>query len=715
MLDNTATSAAVTSSRDACDSDVTDDVTAVNVSHMIVGECDVDTADVSSVSSVTSRAGGTDAASRLGQRSACRVCADNAAGMYFGALVCVPCKTFFLRYAGDGDKFKCKYVGSCDVSVATRTHCKCCRYEKCLRVGMRRRVRPAQVEIIEGQQLCAICSDVGNGIHFGVITCEGCKKFFRRGLVEYVSYRCKNEGRCVINPQTRNLCRFCRYQKCIAAGMSRNAIQMGRPTKYTSPAGGNGVRSGPTEMTTTSSSSSSHLGSLITPWLQVLSPQSLLQQQLLVHRHSLRPADAVNPWLMTSRDVSLSPDSTVKELEQSSSDSESVMKHCAHQAVDLCQKSAASSVAVNVSQIPSGVLESISASNVASTSSPTVKCRQSLQMEIARLWSRCTNTHIGSLTRHTSEPVLNLSVKPLQLCRQNSSDTTTSLTSFSHADDDSDDDSSVEHCANVRIDKALSVSLSYWLQLSLHNIDDLFIGHHWELINAIVPVYDRFLHHGTCLNRTLREEFEDLCKVSGADNLSTLLPVWIKDKVIPAYTVASVNYFQSLPGFKSFDSDDQATIIRLGQSASRVVLAAVHWYDVDLKLFRNFLAWRSSSLLAVSATDLFKQQLIDYAESISLLDLDPIEAALLNALLIIATDYPNLRNSSVIDNIHAKILSALHAYTAAKYGLPNSRLKMLFSCVPYARRLGLLHYQMTRTRSVSAEEVATKSSSSSTP
>ena len=36
-------------------------------------------------------------------------------------------------------------------------------------------MRPAQVEITEGQQMCAICSDVGNGIHFGVITCEGCK------------------------------------------------------------------------------------------------------------------------------------------------------------------------------------------------------------------------------------------------------------------------------------------------------------------------------------------------------------------------------------------------------------------------------------------------------------------------------------------------------------------------------------------------------------
>ena len=92
-----------------------------------------------------------------------------------------------------------------------------------------------------------------------------------------------------------------------------------------------------------------------------------------------------------------------------------------------------------------------------------------------------------------------------------------------------------------------------------------------------------------------------------------------------------------MKGFKSFDSDDQATIIRLGQSASRVVLAAVHWYDVDLKLFRNFLAWRSSSMLASSSTDLFKQQLTDYAEGISLLDVDPIEAALLNSLLVVAT------------------------------------------------------------------------------
>jgi len=41
---------------------------------------------------------------------------------------------------------------------------------------------------------------------------------------------------------------------------------------------------------------------------------------------------------------------------------------------------------------------------------------------------------------------------------------------------------------------------------------------------------------------------QDLCRVNSADSLTPVLPGWIKDKVIPAYTVASVNYFQALPG-----------------------------------------------------------------------------------------------------------------------------------------------------------------------
>ena len=35
--------------------------------------------------------------------------------------------------------------------------------------------RPVQVEISEGQQQCVVCQDLANGIHFGAVSCEGCK------------------------------------------------------------------------------------------------------------------------------------------------------------------------------------------------------------------------------------------------------------------------------------------------------------------------------------------------------------------------------------------------------------------------------------------------------------------------------------------------------------------------------------------------------------
>jgi hypothetical protein len=90
-----------------------------------------------------------------------------------------------------------------------------------------------------------------------------------------------------------------------------------------------------------------------------------------------------------------------------------------------------------------------------------------------------------------------------------------------------------------------------------------------------------------------------------------------------------------LTGFQHFDADDQVTIIRLGQSSSRILLAAIHWFDADDKIFRNFLSWRSAK--PSEHSDKFKKMLVEYADKISALEPDPIEAALLNVLLIFAT------------------------------------------------------------------------------
>jgi len=98
-------------------------------------------------------------------------------------------------------------------------------------------------------------------------------------------------------------------------------------------------------------------------------------------------------------------------------------------------------------------------------------------------------------------------------------------------------------------------------------------------------------------------------------------------------------------GFASFDTDDQITIVRLGQSSSRVLVAALHWYDSETRTFRNFLSWRAGGDrrgVVASGLDLFKQQLIAFSETIISLELDPVEAAMLNVLLVTASGKLNV-------------------------------------------------------------------------
>ncbi|XP_049329647.1 nuclear receptor ROR-alpha B isoform X3 [Astyanax mexicanus] len=85
----------------------------------------------------------------------------------------------------------------------------------------------AQIESIP----CKICGDKSSGIHYGVITCEGCKGFFRRSQQGAVSYSCPRQKSCVIDRTSRNRCQHCRLQKCLAVGMSRDAVKFGRMSK----------------------------------------------------------------------------------------------------------------------------------------------------------------------------------------------------------------------------------------------------------------------------------------------------------------------------------------------------------------------------------------------------------------------------------------------------------------------------------------------------
>ncbi|KYQ58622.1 Ecdysone-inducible protein E75 [Trachymyrmex zeteki] len=95
--------------------------------------------------------------------------------------------------------------------------------------------------------LCRVCGDKASGFHYGVHSCEGCKVinytairflwlsslgFFRRSIQQKIQYRpCTKNQQCSILRINRNRCQYCRLKKCIAVGMSRDAVRFGRVPK----------------------------------------------------------------------------------------------------------------------------------------------------------------------------------------------------------------------------------------------------------------------------------------------------------------------------------------------------------------------------------------------------------------------------------------------------------------------------------------------------
>lgn len=77
------------------------------------------------------------------------------------------------------------------------------------------------------KHLCSICGDRASGKHYGVYSCEGCKGFFKRTVRKDLSYACREDKSCTIDKRHRNRCQYCRYQKCLATGMKREAVQVG--------------------------------------------------------------------------------------------------------------------------------------------------------------------------------------------------------------------------------------------------------------------------------------------------------------------------------------------------------------------------------------------------------------------------------------------------------------------------------------------------------
>ncbi|KAF8373727.1 nhr-7 [Pristionchus pacificus] len=76
---------------------------------------------------------------------------------------------------------------------------------------------------------CAVCGDSPAKIHYGVLACFGCKGFFRRAVKDGRNkYQCRYEKNCPVSRSDRNSCRYCRFRKCLQAGMNPDAVRPDR-------------------------------------------------------------------------------------------------------------------------------------------------------------------------------------------------------------------------------------------------------------------------------------------------------------------------------------------------------------------------------------------------------------------------------------------------------------------------------------------------------
>lgn len=78
------------------------------------------------------------------------------------------------------------------------------------------------------EELCPVCGDKVSGYHYGLLTCESCKGFFKRTVQNKKVYTCVADRSCHIDKSQRKRCPFCRFQKCLEVGMKLEAVRADR-------------------------------------------------------------------------------------------------------------------------------------------------------------------------------------------------------------------------------------------------------------------------------------------------------------------------------------------------------------------------------------------------------------------------------------------------------------------------------------------------------
>lgn len=72
------------------------------------------------------------------------------------------------------------------------------------------------------ESACLVCGAMSSGNHYGCRSCASCKLFFRRAFLDCVEPKCRRTPHCADDAMVNEMCRSCRYSKCLRMGMDKS-------------------------------------------------------------------------------------------------------------------------------------------------------------------------------------------------------------------------------------------------------------------------------------------------------------------------------------------------------------------------------------------------------------------------------------------------------------------------------------------------------------
>lgn len=83
------------------------------------------------------------------------------------------------------------------------------------------------IKTVRKEKYCGVCGDLAKTYHFGGLSCDSCKSFFRRSVQteNYRSFYCFQQNKCAITRANRKRCRSCRMSRCLAIGMNKTWVR----------------------------------------------------------------------------------------------------------------------------------------------------------------------------------------------------------------------------------------------------------------------------------------------------------------------------------------------------------------------------------------------------------------------------------------------------------------------------------------------------------